>query len=225
MSHTILLVEDDPDQLANYSHALTRKGFECLAFGDADRALLHTLVRPELALLDVQLGSDPDAGFTLCQQLIQRFPGMPVVFISSRAEEIDQIFGLRLGAWDYLAKPISTLLLAEKVAAVLRQTQIETSSGVLQTAGWTLMPHKMRMEYNGRPANLTVTEFSIVEVLVNARGDIVTFDEMAQRTRQSVVTNNTLSTHIKHIRRKLKSLDPNFDALKSIYSRGYQWLD
>ena len=224
MSQKILLVEDDTDQLANYSHALTRKGFECLSFADAESALASSS-RPDLALLDVQLGTQPDAGFSLCQRLIERYPGLPIIFLSSRTDEIDQIFGLRLGAWDYLTKPISTVLLAEKVSAVLRQAENTQTEERLQSAGWTLLPQKMRIQQGDQAANLTVTEFSIVEVLVRARGDIVSFDDLAERTRQSVVTNNTLSTHIKHIRRKLKAIDPSFDALKSIYSRGYQWVE
>ena len=225
MQKNILIVEDDPDQLANYTSALRRKGFECWpAACEAD--VWNSLPsRPDLALLDVHLGAEPDAGFALCQRLIERYPGLPVVFLSSRTDEIDQIFGLRLGGWDYLTKPISTVLLAEKVAAVLRQQEPSATQAVLQRSGWLIDGQRMRCSFDGVEANLTVTEFSIVQALVQADGAVLSFDQLAERTRQSVVTNNTLSTHIKHIRHKFRAIDPEFQALVSVYGRGYQWLD
>lgn len=221
----ILLVEDDPDQLANYSAALRRQGLECATYLDAASALQASIEPPAMALLDVQLGQDRDAGFTLCQALIERFPNLPVVFLSSRTDEIDQIFGLRLGAWDYLTKPISPVLLTEKVRAVLRQAaKASQDTMVIESAGWRLDSNRLRLEFQGQAANLTVTEFSIVQALIQADGSVLSFDTLAEKTRQSIVTNNTLSTHIKHIRRKLKAIDPEFSALTSIYSKGYQWL-
>ena len=220
MSARILVVEDDPDQLENYCHALTRKGWHCDGFAGAASALASPHV-PDLALLDVHLGTDPDAGFSLCRDLIAQHPELPVIFLSSRTDEIDQIFGLRLGAWDYLTKPISTVLLGEKVSAVLKRA---TPLGTRTLSGdWALDGPRMRLSFRGEPINLTVTEFAIVDALIAADGAVLSFDQLAERTRQSVVTNNTLSTHIKHIRRKLTAADPDFDALHSIYGKGYQW--
>lgn len=225
VSHTILVVEDDPDQLANYASALRRKGFECLIAPNEAQVWEQLHAAPDLALLDVHLESEPDAGFRLCQRLIERYPGLPIVFLSSRTDEIDQIFGLRLGAWDYLTKPISTVLLAEKVAAVLRHQELAVQAEALQRSGWVLDVQRMTCAFQGKQANLTVTEFSIVQALMQADGAVLSFDQLAERTRQSVVTNNTLSTHIKHIRSKLKAIDPDFTALSSVYGRGYQWRD
>ncbi|QGG79604.1 response regulator [Litorivicinus lipolyticus] len=221
MSSQLLVVEDDPDQLTNYCHALTRKGWTCRAHADSASALADDSVRPDLALLDVHLGTDADAGFELCRRLIERHPGLPIVFLSSRTDEIDQIFGLRLGAWDYLTKPISMTLLVEKVSAVLKRAAPVTTASI--DGDWQVDGPRMRVTYRGAPANLTVTEFAIVDALIHANGAVLDFDQLAERTRQSVVTNNTLSTHIKHIRRKLKTLDRDFDALVSVYGKGYQW--
>lgn len=226
---TVLVVEDDPDQLANYSQALIRKGFDCVRCASVQAVGEQLIKRPVLALLDVHLDHEPDAGFALAQRLILQYPGLPVIFLSSRTDEIDQIFGLRLGAWDYLTKPISTVLLAEKVAAVVRQVQRQSASDsdsadLMSSAGWQLDGKRMQISFAGQVANLTVTELSIVQCLMSADGGVVGFDELAAQTRQSIVTNNTLSTHIKHIRRKLMAIDPGFNALHSLYGRGYQWL-
>ena len=148
-----------------------------------------------------------------------------MIFLTSRTDEIDQIFGLRLGAWDYLTKPISTALLVEKVAAVLKRAN-RTRSGletVLSEGGLIVDPERAQVSYQGQPVSLTVTELAILEALMRAEGAVLTYDQLAERTRQTVVTNNTLSTHIKHIRRKLKVIDQSFDALINVYGTGYRW--
>lgn len=226
MNARIVVVEDDVDQLTNYSYALQKKGFQVSSYETLEEVHLHLSQTPSLALLDVHLGHDPDAGFGLCQWLLDRYPGLPVIFLTSRHEEIDQIFGLRLGAWDYLTKPISTALLVEKVAAVLKRVNDARRPGVedLLEAGPLLIDvAKAKVFWRDLPVTLTVTELSILEALVRADGAVLSFDQLAERTRQSVVTNNTLSTHIKHIRQKIKRLDPTFDALVSVYGSGYQW--
>lgn len=226
MNARIVVVEDDVDQLTNYSYALQKKGFQVSSYETLEEVHLHLSQTPSLALLDVHLGQDPDAGFGLCQWLLDRYPGLPVIFLTSRNEEIDQIFGLRLGAWDYLTKPISTALLVEKVAAVLKRVNDARRPGVedLLEAGPLLIDvAKAKVFWREQLVTLTVTELSILEALVRAEGAVLSFDQLAERTRQSVVTNNTLSTHIKHIRQKIRRLDPNFDALVSVYGSGYQW--
>ena len=148
-----------------------------------------------------------------------------MIFLTSRTDEIDQIFGLRLGAWDYLTKPISTALLVEKVAAVLKRANRATRGleTVLSEGGLIVDPERAQVSYQGQPVSLTVTELAILEALMRAQGAILTYDQLAERTRQTVVTNNTLSTHIKHIRRKLKVIDKSFDALINVYGTGYRW--
>lgn len=221
----IVVIEDDVDQLANYTYALSKKGFSVSGYERVDE--VHHAIReqPSVVLLDIHLGQDPDAGFGLCRWLLDRYPGLPVIFLTSRTDEIDQIFGLRLGAWDYLTKPISTALLVEKVAAVLkRANQRRIGAGaVLQDGPLIVDPDRALVSYAGQPVNLTVTELSILEAFLRSEGAVLSFDQLAERTRQTVVTNNTLSTHIKHIRRKLKAIDPAFDALINVYGTGYRW--
>ncbi|WP_421864620.1 response regulator [Motiliproteus sp.] len=230
MQQQILIVEDDPDQLQNYCDALSTSAYQVKAF-DSDQAVREQLdIEPDIALLDIHLGSNPDAGFELCQWLLGRYPDLPVLFITSRCDEIDQIFGLRLGAWDYLTKPVSLMLLKEKVAAILKrarklsETVADRSADSSETTSELALDISgARARWRGLPLNLTVTELLIVEVLLNAEGAVVSFDALAQKTRQTVVTNNTLSTHIRHLRNKFKAVDPEFDRLVSVYGLGYRW--
>lgn len=225
MQSTIIVVEDDVDQLANYTYALTKKGFNVSGYETQHELSQSLQGAPNLVLLDIHLGQDPDAGFSVCRWLLDRYPRLPVIFLTSRTDEIDQIFGLRLGAWDYLTKPISTTLLVEKVAAVLKRANRSLSSTgpVLESGGLVLDPDRALASLHGQPLALTVTEFSILEALLRAEGAILSFDQLAERTRQTVVTNNTLSTHVKHIRRKCKAIDPQFDGLVNVYGTGYRW--
>ncbi len=225
MHSHIVVVEDDVDQLANYSYALSKKGFTVSGYESPDEVLHALSGQPSLVLLDIHLGKDPDAGFGICRWLLDRYPGLPVIFLTSRTDEIDQIFGLRLGAWDYLTKPISAALLVEKVAAVLKRANRSRQAlgSVVQDGSLILDPDRAVVTYQGQHVNFTVTEMSILEALLRAGGTLLTYDQLAERTRQTVVTNNTLSTHIKHIRRKLKAIDPSFDALINVYGTGYRW--
>ncbi len=225
MHSHIVVVEDDVDQLANYSYALSKKGFSVSGYETVDE-IHHALTgQPSLVLLDIHLGQDPDAGFGICRWLLDRYPGLPVIFLTSRTDEIDQIFGLRLGAWDYLTKPISTALLVEKVAAVLKRANRSRGAlgPVLQDGALIVDPDRALVSFHGEHVSLTVTELAILEALLRAQGAILTYDQLAERTRQTVVTNNTLSTHIKHIRRKLKAIDADFDGLINVYGTGYRW--
>ena len=121
MPQTVAIVEDDPDQRANCAEALQRRGYRVVACGglaEARTRLAETA--PDLAILDIMLGDDHDGGFTLCRELLARTPDLPVLFLSSRSDDLDRISGLRLGACDYQVKPVSLAFLVEKVAALLR---------------------------------------------------------------------------------------------------------
>ena len=120
MVHQIAIVEDDIAQQGNYADALQRRGYETLCYASVDEAMAGISANPpSLVLLDVVLGDHPDGGFDICRGLLNQGIDTPVVFLSDRTEEIDRAFGLRI-AWDYLTKPISLMLLAERIANVLR---------------------------------------------------------------------------------------------------------
>ena len=129
MAKTIAIVEDDPDQRANYSDAIIMKGYKVNAYGSREEALEgFDQALPDLVILDIILGEEVDAGFQLCRDLLARAPSLPVIFLTERINEIDKISGLRLGAWDYLPKPISLDYLAERISSLLRINEVRAEN-------------------------------------------------------------------------------------------------
>ncbi len=111
MAKKIAIVEDDPDQRLNYSDAIAKKGYEVASHANRLEAIrAFDLELPDLAILDIILEDEIDGGFQLCRELLQRAPDLPIIFLTERIDEIDKISGLRLGAWDYLPKPISLVV-------------------------------------------------------------------------------------------------------------------
>ena len=226
MSDSILVVEDDPDQRDNCADALRRRGYQVLAGAGIDdaRAILDEAT-VDLAILDIMLGDDHDGGFTLCRELLARMPELPVLFLSSRSDDIDRISGLRLGACDYQVKPVSLDFLVEKVAALLRMRQTVTPTNEVQEHGdLQLDDERCAAAWHGTPLPLTLTEFRVLHTIVDpghARG--ASYDRLAAATRQTVVTNNTINTHIRNLRHKFRELDPEFAAICNVYGFGYRW--
>ncbi len=228
MNHLIAIVEDDPDQRRNYEDALTRRHYQVTSYPSRQQALAGiTEQMPDLAVLDIMLGDEMDGGFQLCSELLQLNPDLPIIFLSSRSDEIDQVFGLRLGAWDYQTKPVSLTILGERVAALLKvagqRSRSEPSPhrhGELELDSERVLVH-----WKQQRISLTVTECALMEVIVGKHGGVASYDELARATRQTLVTNNTLNTHIRHIRRKFQRSDPEFDRLENVYSAGYRWKD
>ena len=230
MTRTIALVEDEADQRENCADALRRSGFRVLAYGDAAAARAGVGSEPvELAILDIMLGDERDAGFDLCRELLADSPELPVIFLSSRSDDIDRISGLRLGAWDYLAKPVSLPFLAEKVATLFRllarREAPDPGEAPLLLGPLRLDAGRGLAAWHGTRLELTLTEFQVLQAIVEARGGRgASYDELARVTRQGVVENNTLNTHVLHLRAKFRALDPAFDAIRNVYGYGYRWV-
>lgn len=229
MAKTIAIVEDDPDQRDNYVDAITRKGYEVTAYSSRDEALSgFEQELPDLAILDIILGDEVDAGFEICRDLLSRQPSLPVIFLTERIAEIDKISGLRLGAWDYLPKPISLDYLAERISSLLRineaRGQAAGNSGSAKSIGdLTIDQEALLVSWKGQPINLSGTEFRMLAKLVRVPGHAVSYDTLMNATMQSLVTNNTINTHMRNIRKKFESIDPEFDCIKSEYGFGYRW--
>ncbi|HSG91568.1 MAG TPA: response regulator transcription factor [Pseudomonadales bacterium] len=233
MPKTIAIVEDDSDQRDNYRDAITKKGYEVRAYGSREEALRgFDESLPDLAILDIILGEEVDAGFELCRDLLARSPSLPVIFLTERIEEIDKISGLRLGAWDYLPKPISLDYLAERIASLLRiQTARNQSGGA--TSGNTsarrigdllLDQDALLVSWRGKAIDLSGTEFRMLAKLVRVPGHAVSYETLMNATMQSLVTNNTINTHMRNIRKKFERVDPDFGCIKSEYGYGYRWV-
>lgn len=229
MAKNIAIVEDDPDQRSNYIDAITRKGYTVTAYSSRQEALAgFERELPDLVILDIILGDEVDAGFEICRDLLAKSPSLPVIFLTERIAEIDKISGLRLGAWDYLPKPISLDYLAERISSLLR---INEARGQGAGAGTTaklvgdlsLDQEALLVSWRNQPINLSGTEFRMLAKLVRMPGHAVSYDTLMAATMQTLVTNNTINTHMRNIRKKFETIDPDFSCIKSEYGFGYRW--
>lgn len=232
MAKTIAIVEDDPDQRANYSDAISSKGYRVQAFQSREEALAgFDRELPDLVILDIILGEEVDAGFQLCRDLLSRAPQLPVIFLTERINEIDKISGLRLGAWDYLPKPISLDYLAERISSLLRinqarQEQREEHGATARRVGDLILDQDALLaSWKGMRVDLSGTEFRMLAKLVRNPGSAVSYETLMNATMQSLVTNNTINTHMRNIRKKIERLDPAFAHIKSEYGFGYRWVE
>jgi len=227
MPRHIAIVEDEPLIRANYSEALTRLGFDVRGYAsrrEAETAFEQRL--PELVIIDVGLGDEPEGGFDLCRNLRARAPALPILFLTARDSDFDVISGLRLGADDYLAKDTSLHQLAARINALFRRMDAlrlpPSADSVIEHGALKLEAERMRVTWNGSEVPLTVTEFWMVHTLVRFPGHVKSRDQL-MRDAQVVVDDATITSHIKRIRKKFLALDPAFDEIDTVHGAGYRW--
>ncbi|MBX2839949.1 MAG: response regulator [Gammaproteobacteria bacterium] len=224
----IVLVEDEPALRENYRLALTKAGFEVSDFGTAEAAL--TLVKttmPDVAIIDIGLGNDSEAGFGLCQSLRALSKKLPIVFLTARDSELDVISGLRLGADDYLTKEISLAQLVTRVHTLLRRVDALSSDEVpsVQTIGsLSLDSDRLHATWKEQTVDLTVTEYWLIACLATMPGQVKSRQQMMDAANL-VLDDQTITAHIKRMRKKFLALDPEFNAIQTVYGLGYRWLD
>lgn len=229
MPHTIAIVEDEFDQRRNYRNAIEKKGYDVVEFTDR-RSALEGLEnqKPDLAVLDIILGEDEDGGFDLCADLLNRFPKLPIIFLTERINENDKINGLRLGAWDYLPKPISLDYLVARISSLLRihEARLEPTPNTSQkkTIGkLTIDSESLLVIWDEHPINLSGTEFRMLARLIASAGSAVSYDHLKEATMHNAVTTNTINTHMRNIRKKFEAVDTQFGSIRSEYGLGYRW--
>ena len=232
MAKKIAIVEDDPDQRLNYSDAIAKKGYQVSADSNRQEAIkAFDSELPDLAILDIILEDEIDGGFQLCRELLHRSPNLPVIFLTERIDEIDKISGLRLGAWDYLPKPITLDYLAERITSLLRisETRDERESDDKTTGRkighLTLDQDALIVTWKNQRIDLSGTEFRMLAKLVRIPGHAVSYETLMNATMQSLVTNNTINTHMRNIRKKFEIADTEFSLIKSEYGFGYRWSE
>ncbi len=228
MQKHIAIVEDDPDQRANYCDALAKKGYQVSAYANRAAALEgFSEALPDLVILDIILEGEEDAGFDLCRSLLQRAPELPVLFLTERTNEVDKISGLRLGAWDYLSKPISLQYLAERVASLLRIVEPSPIAGQEQGARIGHLEvdlDRLSATWRGIRVPLSGTELRMLQMLVDNPDSAVSYATLMKATNQPMVTNNTINTHMRNIRRKFVTIDSDFSCINNEYGFGYRWI-
>jgi len=162
----------------------------------------------------------------VCRYLQSRSPRLPVLFLTSRGNELDRIYGLQLGAWDYQTKPVSLDFLVARIDSLFRIMGDSRPGGGNARSrchgDLEIQPASMRVCWQGRPVELTPTEFEILRALLDSP-DGASIEALQRATRQGLVEDNTINTHILHIRKKFKRLDPAFDCIKTRYGFGYGW--
>ncbi len=227
MARNIAIVEDEPAIRANYADALKRLGFDVFQYSSrADAEQAFALRLPDLVLIDIGLGDEPEGGFELCRNLRARAPQLPLIFLTARDSDFDVISGLRLGADDYLTKDVSLPHLTARINTLFRRVDAmrrPSSSEVTVTHGaMTLAAERMTIAWNGEIVPLTVTEFWMVHTLVRHPGHVKNRDQL-MRDAQVVVDDATITSHIKRIRKKFLAIDPAFDQIDTVHGAGYRW--
>jgi two-component system, OmpR family, response regulator len=219
----ILLVDDDPSLREVVRYALDRAGFEVIEAGDG-RAAMDRFGRNavDLVVLDV-LMPEMD-GLEVCRE-IRKSSQVPIVFLSSRGEEVDKVLGLEMGGDDYVAKPFSPRELVSRVRAVLRRTRPVADAAVAEAAGVKLDSEAFRVWAGETEVTLTVTEFRILEVLVRRPGRVFTRDELVQRAYEGPhhVSDRTLDSHMRRIRQKLR--EGGLDPIETVHGLGFRLQD
>lgn len=229
MAQTIAIVEDEIDQRTNYRNAIQKRGYEVIEFSDR-QSTLNGLEnnKPDLAVLDIILGEDEDGGFDLCADLLTRFPKLPIIFLTERIDESDKINGLRLGAWDYLPKPISLDYLVARIDSLLRihEARTDDTSTLAKPTKMGKLgidSQSLLVSWSDQTINLSGTEFRMLARLIASPGETVSYANLKESTMHSVVTTNTINTHMRNIRKKFEAVDPDFDVIQSDYGYGYRW--
>jgi len=223
----IAVVEDHDPIRENYLDALARYGYRAEGFADRPSAEAAFAVRlPDLVIIDIGLGDEPEGGFELCRSLRARSARLPILFLTARDSELDAISGLRLGADDYLTKDVSMPHLLARVAALLRRIEAlnaEAGAGEALVRGDLMLDSdSLTARWRGLPVELTVTEFWIVHALAGRPGHVRSRGQLMDAANL-VVDEASISSHIKRIRRKFQAVDPAFDALATVHGAGYRW--
>ena len=228
MANRIALVDDDQNIIASVSVMLEQEGYEVDCYFDGEQALFGILKRPvDMGILDIKMPRMD--GVELLQKLRQK-TDMPVIFLTSKDEEIDEALGLRMGADDYITKPFSQKLLIERIRAVLRRSSLSTSTDpekIIQRGDLMLDIDRHISSWKNVDVRLTVTEFLILQSLVSRPGLVKSRDQLMDVAYGETiyVDDRTIDSHIKRMRRKFKHSDKEFDKIETLYGIGYRYRD
>jgi two-component system, OmpR family, response regulator ChvI len=233
MSVTIALVDDDRNILTSVSIALQAEGFTTRVYSDGETALKALIDNPpDLAVLDVKMPRMD--GMELLRRLREKSE-LPVIFLTSKDEEIDQALGLAMGADDYITKPFSQRLLIARIRAILRRAEFraapageppkEDEPAQIVRGRLSMDPARHRVSWDGRDVTLTVTEFMILEALAQRPGVVKSRNHLMDVAYQDdiYVDDRTIDSHIKRLRRKFRAVDPEFKAIETLYGVGYRF--
>jgi two-component system response regulator ChvI len=231
---TIALVDDERNILTSLRMALEAEGYKVRTYNDGVSALEALTEEPaDLGIFDIKMPRMD--GMELLRRVRQQ-SDMPVIFLTSKDEEIDELFGLKMGADDYIAKPFSQRLVVERVKAVLRRfgpkegpsgEEEAAAARILERGKLKLDPERHTCHWDSKPVTLTVTEFLILQALASRPGVVKTRDSLmdAAYDDQVYVDDRTIDSHIKRLRKKFKQVDDDFDVIETLYGVGYRFKE
>ena len=235
MPVTIALVDDDRNILTSVSIALQAEGFATRVYSDGEAALKALVDNPpDLAVLDVKMPKMD--GMELLRRLREKTE-IPVIFLTSKDEEIDEALGLAMGADDYITKPFSQRLLIARIRAILRRAELraaapdeaqpEAETPQIVRGRLTMDPARHRVAWDGHDVTLTVTEFMILEALAQRPGVVKSRNQLMDVAYQDdiYVDDRTIDSHIKRLRRKFRGADAEFKAIETLYGVGYRFAE
>ncbi len=234
MSATIALVDDDRNILTSVSIALQAEGFVTRLYTDGEAALKAlTDNPPDLAVCDIKMPKMD--GLELLRRLREK-SAFPVIFLTSKDDELDEALGLAMGADDYIAKPFSQRLLIARIRAILRRVSFQRAAPgeeeqpvpePIMRGRLEMDPARHRVRWGGAEVTLTVTEFLILEALAQRPDVVKSRNQLMDVAYQDdvYVDDRTIDSHIKRLRRKFRVADPQFDAIETLYGAGYRFSD
>ncbi len=234
MSHVVALVDDDRNILTSVSIALQAEGFLTRVYTDGQTALKAFADNPpDLGVFDIKM---PQMDGMELLRRVRETSNMPVIFLTSKDDELDEALGLAMGADDYISKPFSQRLLIARIRALLRRQDLARGTGAAATEGGeeeqliergrlVMDPARHKVLWDGKDVTLTVTEFLILEALAQRPGVVKSRNQLLDVAYQDdvYVDDRTIDSHIKRIRRKFRGVDPEFDAIETLYGVGYRF--
>jgi two-component system response regulator ChvI len=229
MQQTIALVDDDKNILTSVSMALEAEGYHVRTYNDGEEALRGLSQQPvDLAILDIKMPRMD--GMELLQKL-RSSSNLPVIFLTSKDDEVDEVLGLRMGADDYIKKPFSQRLLIERIRTLLRRSElgdeapVKKADAVLVRGPLVLDTERHSCSWEGLDVQLTVTEFLLLKALAQRPGHVKSRDQLmdAAYGESIYVDDRTIDSHIKRLRKKFRQVDNSFSQIETLYGVGYRY--
>ena len=232
MSQNIALVDDDRNILTSVSMSLEAEGYNVKTYNDGEEGLSGIKTStPDLVVLDIKMPRMD--GMEVLTKLREE-SAIPVIFLTSKDDEVDEVIGLRMGADDYITKPFSQRLLIERIRALLRRQELQKTSAtakkseeIVERGDLTLDDSRHLCSWKKQPINLTVTEYLLVKALAQRPGHVKNRDQLIDLAygENIYVDDRTIDSHIKRIRKKFKKIDQDFDQIETLYRIGYRYKE
>ena len=234
MNHEIALVDDDRNILTSVSIALQAEGFVTRVYTDSTAALKAFMEKqPDLGVFDIKM---PHMDGIELLRRVREFSAIPVIFLTSKDDELDEALGLAMGADDYISKPFSQRLVIARIRAILRRVELNRSAPSeddepvaepITRGRLSMDPARHKVAWDGKDVTLTVTEFLILETLAARPGIVRSRNQLMDAAYQDdvYIDDRTIDSHIKRLRRKFREVDPEFDAIATLYGAGYRFAD